>query len=243
VGEKDHSHGRPVNRTSAEGRQEERIGDAYRGYAASARKRRAWDPGNPGNVAIRAEVAEHVQRLAGARLRGGGAILDVGCGTGWWLDWLAGEGVGTERLNGLDFLLERVAAARHRVPGAEIVEGDARYLPFESSRFSIVLLFTVLSSLPGAGDVALALAEARRVTAPDGLLLAWDAAVPNPFNRATRNVPKREFERAWGADLTAIRLTLLPALARRLGTRAPQLYPVLARLPPLRTHRLVAAIR
>src|SRR4051812_3727402 len=111
----------------------------YSEYAGDPAKQRAWAASNRGNQAIRRELARTALELAGD-VRGD--VLDVGCGTGWWLERLQGTGAA---LFGLEALEQRVEAARARVPGATVVHGDAAALPWEDGRFGLVTLFTVLS--------------------------------------------------------------------------------------------------
>ena len=182
-------------------------------------------------------------RLAAPELRGAGKILDLGCGTGWWLRSLAEAGVDPARLQGIEEQPARVEAARRAVPGARIDVGDARALELEDGSFALVLLFTVLSSLPTSEDVTAALAEARRVLQPGGLLLIYEPRVTNPLNRNTRRLRDGDLDAAGLAPREQLSLTLLPPLARRLGARTEDRYERLARLPLLRTHRLVVLPR
>lgn len=168
----------------------------------------------------------------------GGEILDLGCGTGWLLEALAREGVEPPRLHGVEALAARAEAAARRVPGAQVRTADARDLPYESDRFGLVALVTVLSSMPDEAAVAAALREARRVAAPTGVVLVYEARLPNPLNRRTRLVSRRELEEGLGPATEQRSLTGLPPLGRRLGRAAPRLYPLLARVAP--THRLTA---
>jgi ubiquinone/menaquinone biosynthesis C-methylase UbiE len=165
-------------------------------------------------------------------------VLDVGCGTGWLLEALARESVEPSRLHGVEALGARAEAAAQRVPGAQVRTADARELPYESGRFELVTLVTVLSSMPDSEAVAAALREARRVASPTGLVLVYEPRLPNPFNRNTRTVSQQELEAGLGPVVAARTLTGLPPLARRLGRAAPRLYPPLARVAP--THRLTA---
>jgi hypothetical protein len=58
-------------------------------------------------------------------------------------------------------------------------------------------------------------------------------------NRATRLVRESEVSAALGPEVSSRPITLLPPLARRLGRTTPRLYQALARLPSLRSHRLM----
>ena len=59
-----------------------------------------------------------------------------------------------------------------RLPGVSAEVGDARTLPVADAAVDVVLLLGPLYHLRDAGDRALALAEARRVLAPGGVLVA-----------------------------------------------------------------------
>jgi SAM-dependent methyltransferase len=216
----------------------DRIAQAYAGYRENRRKRRAWSPDNPGNVAIREELVAVMLELAGDQIAGRGPLLDVGCGTGWWLERLLREGVAAERLIGVELLADRARAAALRAPGARVERADAAQLPLPDASCSLVTLFTVLSSMGSASEAAAALREARRVLAPGGAVAVWEPRWPT-FNRNTRLVRLSQLRSALGPGLTVRTLTLAPPLARRVG----RLYVPLVRLRPLRSHRLVLARR
>jgi hypothetical protein len=82
------------------------------------------------------------------------------------------------------------------------------------------------------------------VLAPDGVLLIWEPRVPNPFNRNTLLVSRSVLAGPLaGMEVRTTSTTVLPPLARRLGRQTASLYPVLGRIPALRTHRLISARR
>lgn len=210
----------------------------YAGYRADARRRRAWDARNPGNIAIREELVRAMLGLVPQAISGGGLLLDAGCGTGWWLERLRAQGVAPERLAGVELLAERASAAAARVPGARIERADVRQLPLPGGSCSLVTLFTVLSSMGSADDAGAALAEALRVLAPGGAVAVWEPRWPT-LNRNTRLVRLAELRAGLGGALTVRTITVAPPLARRAG----RLYGSLARVGPLRSHRLVLARR
>jgi ubiquinone/menaquinone biosynthesis C-methylase UbiE len=212
----------------------------YARYARSRRKQRAWAAGNPGNAAIRRELLSHLLRLAGPEVVGTGRILDAGCGTGWCLRALLDAGVQAERLHGVDIQEERVASARAAVPGAEIDVGDVRGLPFPDESFTLVLQLTLLSSLGSREAIREALGEGMRLLAPGGLLLIYEPRVPNPLNRHTLLIRDSDLDAAGITSREQLSLTVVPALARRLGRRTEDRYERLAHLPFVRTHRLIA---
>jgi SAM-dependent methyltransferase len=219
------------------GGERERIERVYADYRGNPGKRRAWSAANAGNAAIREEVMRTLLELAPRALEGDGLVLDAGCGTGWWLERLARHGVAPSRLLGVDLLAERVRAARERVPGARVVEGDVRRLPLSAGSCSLVVLFTVLSAMGSREDVRSALGEARRMLAHGGAIAIWEPRVWSP-NRHTRLIGMGELRGVLGTRLAVRTVTLAPPLARRARGG---LYGPLAQVPFLRTHRLVVA--
>lgn len=200
---------------------------------------RTWSIANPGNRAAREELLGAILELAEQQLRGGGRLLDCGCGTGWLLAALAGAGVAADRLYGVDTDPDRVAAASRRLPGATVERTDGRDLPFPDGTFDAVFQIVSLSSMGGAASVRAALAESGRVLVPTGIVVVYEPRFPNPLNRRTRLLRRADLEAA-GLSLAAARsVTLLPSLGRRLGRLTPTLHPLLSAVPPLRSHRLL----
>ncbi len=210
----------------------------YASYRADPRRHRAWDARNSGNAAIREELVQAMLGLVPDLIGGEGVLLDAGCGTGWWLARLLGEGVAAERLAGVELLGARVRAAAQRVPGAHIEQADIRRLALPDASCSLVTLFTVLSSMVSPADRRKALLEAMRVLAPGGAVAMWEPRWPT-LNRNTRLVRLAELRATLGAGLTVRTITFVPPLARRAG----RLYAPLARVRALRSHRLVIARR
>ena len=212
-----------------------RLGRVFSRYRADPARRRAWSAENPGNAAIRDELAR-ATLAALAEHDPGGLLLDAGCGTGWWLERLLAEGIPASRLSGVELLPERARAATARAPGADVRCADIRTLPVDSGSCALVTLFTVLSGMGSAAAVRAALSEARRVLAPGGAIVIWEPRVVTR-NSDTRLITVREIRFALGTELSVRSISLAPPIARRAGRG----YRMLATLPPLRSHRLVVA--
>jgi SAM-dependent methyltransferase len=213
----------------------DRLARVFGAYGSDPGRRRAWDAENPGNAAIRDEVARATLGVLAAH-DPGGQLLDAGCGSGWWLERLTQAGVPGDRLVGVELLPDRAAAARARTGGAEVHCGDIRSLPLPGACCALVTLFTVLSGMDTAGAVQAALHEARRVLAPGGAIVVWEPRVPTR-NPDTRLIRVRDLRRALGPGIDVRSITLAPPLARRAGPA----YGLLTALPPLRSHRLMVA--
>jgi SAM-dependent methyltransferase len=100
-------------------------------------------------------------------LRSDDDLLEVACGSGYFLDRYASH---VRHVAGLDLSGIQVDLARTRLAGriaagtAEIVQGDAVSLPWEDERFSAV----VCNSIDAFPHPARAIAEMRRVLCPGG---------------------------------------------------------------------------
>jgi ubiquinone/menaquinone biosynthesis C-methylase UbiE len=193
----------------------DRLARVFTSYRGDPRRRRSWAAENPGNAAIRNELArETLAALTGHDT--GGLLLDAGCGSGWWLERLRAEGIAPARLVGVELLADRVDAARTRVPGVSVVCADIRSLPADDRSCSLVTLFTVLSGMACAADVDAALAEARRVLVPGGAVVVWEPRVLTR-NPDTRLIRLRTLRHALGPCVRTRSITLAPPLARRAG--------------------------
>ncbi len=91
------------------------------------------------------------------------AILEVGCGNGFFLSEAARQGY--QRLVGVEPSHDAVKRA---VPGVEIIRDVMRPGLFSDSSFDVVCMFQVLDHLP---DPVAVLRECRSVLRPGGLLL------------------------------------------------------------------------
>ena len=224
----------------------DRIRYAYRRYADDAAERRRRDPTNAGLRAITEEFHGRLGRALRSRdlLGPETRVLDAGCGAGGLLAWFADAGVRPDRCHGVDLMPGRVEAARERVPGARVLTGNAGALPWPDACFDVTVLSMVLSSILDRSLAAQVLREARRVTAPGGVVAVYDTRLPNPRNADVRAVGRRELaDGLAGFDLDVQELTLLPPLSRRLGRLAPLAYPILSRIPAMRARLLVVAER
>jgi SAM-dependent methyltransferase len=99
-------------------------------------------------------------------------ILDFGCGYGRTLDALAARGY-TNTL-GIDFSARMIARGRQHFPTLDlrVTEGTPIAEPTES--FDVVLLFAVLTCIPGDREQEALMAELRRVLRPGGFLYVSD---------------------------------------------------------------------
>jgi len=220
----------------------DRLRKTYQSYREEGIAGRRWSHANPGNrtmVEERRKALRESLEAYGFLPLAGRKILDVGCGTGGELAHFLAWGAEAERLYGVDLLPERIEVARETHPGLTFSCGNAESLDFPAGAFDLVLLFTVLSSILDSRMAANLCAEVIRVLKPEGAIVLYDFRFHNPYNPNVRGMTRRELSRLFpGFDMHPRSLTLLPPLARRLGRCTGALYPLLTRLPFLRTHNL-----
>jgi ubiquinone/menaquinone biosynthesis C-methylase UbiE len=228
-----------VTRVEAEA---ERLRAVYAHYETDRGERRKRDGRLAGNRVIAEERAALVAQLLAGSLATPlreCRVLDVGCGDGAGLALLHSMGVPADRLEGVDLLPQRIERARARYPEFSFINADAATISAPAGAFDLVLCWTLFSSIL---DPEVAAAVARNVARwlrPHGCVLWYDLRYPNPANRQVRGWSARDIRRLFQGFTVELRTaTVLPPLTRRLGPAAAGLYPVLRRVPPLRTHRV-----
>lgn len=121
------------------------------------------------------------------RLQPGATVVDVGCGTGRAVAELAERGA---KPVGVDVDGEMLDLAGQRWPAADFREAGGENLPFADGTLAGYRADKVYHALP---DPAAAVAEARRVLAPDGRLVLlgqdWESlAVDSSHPALTRTI-------------------------------------------------------
>ena len=120
-----------------------------------------------------AEMISHVPRDSGR-------ILDLGCGTGFFLAELEEQHPGSV---GLDISHDMLKVSGEYVPGARLVTGDAERLPFKPGSFDVVFC---KGSLHHTRDHVGFLTHCRNALGDDGVLIMSEPCNDNPLIRAAR---------------------------------------------------------
>ena len=107
--------------------------------------------------------------LERTRVQSGMRHLDVGCGAGMAAQIAAARGA---QVSGIDAAKALLDIARRRTPAGDFRLGDLEDLPFDDHSFDVV---TGFNSFQYAGNPAVALGAARRVTRPGGavVIMTW----------------------------------------------------------------------
>ncbi len=220
--------------------EEARIGDVY-ARRASLPQRYSWF--NPGHVFM----VQQLERCILKCLRREGLaalerqrILEIGCGSGFWLREFIKWGAKPENLVGVDLLGNRIAEAKSRCPQqVRLEQANAARLGFAAESFDVVFQATVFTSILDASLKAAVANEIMRVVKNDGVILWYDFRFNNPRNPDVRGVESAEIRSIFhDCEVTLHRITLAPPLARLLAPLSLIGCQLLEKIPWLCTHYL-----
>jgi ubiquinone/menaquinone biosynthesis C-methylase UbiE len=165
-------------------------------------------------------------------------ILEIGCGTGYWLREFIKWGARPQNITGVDLLEDRLVEARRLSPeGVKIECGSAGKLSFKDMSFDLVLQSTVFSSVLDPCMKRQIAAEMLRVVKADGLILWYDFHMNNPRNPDVQGVKKQEiFQLFPSCRIELRRITLAPPLVRIVARYSWLACYLLERLKIFNTH-------
>jgi SAM-dependent methyltransferase len=121
------------------------------------------------------------------------SFLEIGCGTGFVLEAI-GHARPELRLVGSDLFVEGLPHAQRRLPEAELMQMDARRIPYEAE-FDALGAFDVLEHVDDDRGV---LAEVRRALRPQGTLIitvpqhSWLWSAADDYAHHVRRYARRE---------------------------------------------------
>lgn len=221
--------------------EESRIQDVY--------ERRRIDKGglyswfNGGHVYMMQEVERTLLTLLsknGIDSLAGKTMLDIGCGTGSWIQEFLKLGATPENLAGIDLLDWRVDAARRICPASVRLEcGSAQKLEFSDRSFDMVSQFVMFSSILDPNIRQQVASEMFRVLKDDGCIIWYDFFRNNPRNNDVKGIDEHDIRQLFpGCRIELRRITLAPPLIRLLAPYSWLLCYVLEKLKLFDTHYL-----
>jgi SAM-dependent methyltransferase len=198
---------------------------------------------NPGHLFI---VQERERRLLALLQRHGFAqletkkILEIGCGTGFWLREFIKWGARPHNITGVELLPDRVADAKQLCPEEVTIQcGSAAQLAYPIATFDLILQSTAFTSILDFNMKQQIASEMVRVMKQDGLIVWYDYHINNPWNPDVRGVKKHEISRLFPHCRVRLqRITLAPPLVRFLAPHAWVICDLLTKIPLLCTHYL-----
>lgn len=212
--------------------------------------KKTYDPLSPAYIYVRQEIERHLAVLLRKHVSKSGTseglagmkLLDVGAGSGAFLEMFAQLGFKRRDIFGVDLMPGRLFDARENFTAENIACCDAAFLPFAESSFDVVSQFTVFSSVLSDEMKRRIASEMTRVTKPGGHVVWYDMIVTNPMNKNLRGIGYREIERLFGTRPTAVkRIVLNPWILRPLLKASRTLCDCLAFFGLLNSFYLVLA--
>ncbi|HVS84125.1 MAG TPA: class I SAM-dependent methyltransferase [Gaiellaceae bacterium] len=230
----------------------EQIRDEYRRRSVAPQIAGEYSFLNPAHAHLVLQREQAILGALGRRLEvplAEAEVLDVGCGVGTSLAFLAAYGAAPARLHGVDTDDARVEMGRASF-ALDLRASDGMTLPYEDASFDLVQQITMLSSVHSDALREQIAAEMRRVVRPGGLLLSFDVVAtglaPRLLNRGlslgrrgnptartastssaavelrlVRPLDGRELRRLFAParELEAVRLSPYRPLVEKLGPR------------------------
>jgi ubiquinone/menaquinone biosynthesis C-methylase UbiE len=218
--------------------EEERIRAAYRRRQRWSNRQSWMNPGQLFTVQDLERRWLHLLYKLGLSSLENKSILEIGCGSGYWLRAFIEWGVRPGNITGIDLLPDRVAAARNLCPPeVKIHCGNAANLAFPDKSFDLVFQSTVFTSIFDVELKRKIAAEMIRVVKRDGFIIWYDFYANNPWNPDVKGIRMHEIRSLYPqCQIRLRRMTLAPPLARLVAPYSWLTCYLMQEIPWLCTH-------
>ena len=131
------------------------------------------------------------QLIVSIKIHSPSTFLDLGCGTGWAVRYVATLLNGQGRFVGIDIAKGMIEKAKNNsigIPNVEFHEASADKLPFDNNIFDTVICSNSFHHYPQPVE---ALMEVERVLKPNGKIYILDVTADDFFIRQINEIVKR----------------------------------------------------
>ena len=152
-----------------------------------------WHPLNPVSIYYRQAQERAIADLMRRYYKdiSGLCVLDIGCGNGGLLRFLASLGIPPDQLNGIDLMTYRINAAHHLAPpGIHLSVGNGETLPYLGECFDLIAQSTVFSSIQDIDLRRSVASEMMRTLRTGGRILWYDIFRTRNANLHTIPLPE-----------------------------------------------------
>lgn len=137
-------------------------------------------------------------------------VLEIGCGVGYWTEYLKGRGV--QRYTGNDITPVSVTTLSQRYPEFQFVQGDAGAIPLQPLAFDLVMMIDVTQHITDDAAFVRAMGNVWQAVAPGGTFVVtyWDPgtnkllATRFRLNRIEKPRPLSAYTAVWGGGSTVL---------------------------------------
>lgn len=221
--------------------EKDRVNHVYDNYLKNEKYLNKWSSSNIGNKIIADEFLKEVKKLLNnihINIKDK-EILDIGCASGNKTEDLMNLGFQSEKIFGIDIRKNSIKNAKIKYPNSNYFYMDARNTLFPNEKFDFINVFTLFSSILDKKNQLKVSKEIIRILKPGGFIIFYDIRYKSPFNKNLIEIKKKRINSLFPEMKKKIKtITLLPPIARNMGSLTRFLYPFLSKISFIRTHYL-----